>query len=302
MLLIIMVLWGFNVAATKTLVTYMTPLLMTGVRVGTAGIVVLIISKFLGIFRLPKKREWLTIFYIAIFNVIGHHIFLATGLTHTSGVNTGLILGSGPLVVMMLSIIILKDEITPLRIVGFILGFIGIIATTLAGPDGLSELSRGDLYIFFSMVTQACSFILIAKLNPRLDPRLLTGYMLLIGAFVIFWIGFFVEGNIGQLGQIFSWKLGSIFLFSALLSTAFGHMTYNYAIRHVGPAETTIFINLNTVFALIGSAIFLHEPIYKNHLIGMLLIFIGVFIGSGTLEYFIKRRYRKRMASSDEVK
>lgn len=288
-----MVFWGFNVAATKTLVTSITPLMLTAVRIGTAGMVVLILSKLFSIFRLPKKNEWLTILYITLFNVIGHHAFLATGLTKTSGVNTGLILGSGPLVVMVLSIILLKDSMTRLRIFGFVLGFLGILATTLAGPEGISKLSIGDLYIVISMVTQAFSFILIAKLNPKLDPRLLTGYMLTIGAILIFFVGLFVEGNFVQYKQLFSWKLGLVFLFSAVLCTAFGHMIYNYAIRQVGPAETTIFINLNTVFALIGSSIFLGETIYPNHFLGMALIFIGVFIGSGTLEYLIKKRHRK---------
>lgn len=284
-----MVFWGFNVAATKTLVTSMTPLMLTAIRIGTAGIVVLTLCMVLSIFRLPKKHEWKTIFYITLFNVIGHHVFLATGLTKTSGVHTGLILGSGPLIVMILSILLLKDPITRLRMLGFILGFFGILATTLASPEGFSKLSIGDLYIVISMITQAFSFILIAKLNPKLDPRLLTGYMLTLGAGLIFFVGLFIEGDIVQYKQIFSWKLGLIFLFSAVLCTAFGHMTYNYAIRQVGPAETTIFINLNTVFSLVGSALFLGERIYPNHFLGMILIFIGVFIGSGTLEYLIKK-------------
>lgn len=289
-----MVLWGFNVAATKTLVTYIDPFILTSFRIGVAGISVLIISKIMGILRWPKSSEWLTIGFLTIFNVIGHHLFLSTGLTKTTGVNTGLILGAGPLLVMLLSILLLKAEITKLSIGGFTLGFLGIILTSLAGPEGISSFSIGDLFIFMSMSTQAFSFILIAKSNLKLDPRILTGYMLIIGSIVIFFLSIFVEGNVSQIAQIFSWKLGLIFLFSAVLCTAFGHMTYNYAIKKVGPAETAIFVNLNTVFALIGSALFLGESIYKNHIIGLILIFIGVFIGSGGLEYVIRRRHKRR--------
>lgn len=296
----IMVFWGFNVAATKTLVMNIDPLMLTAFRIGTAGITVLIISKVMGIFRFPHLKEWSTIGFITIFNVVGHHLFLSTGLTLTTGVNTGLILGSSPLVVMMLSIVLLKDHITRLRITGFILGFVGIVLTTLAGPEGISSFSLGDLYIFISMSTQAFSFILIAKLNPKLDPRLLTGFMLLLGAVSIFILSLVIEGDLTQIGQIFSWKLGGIFLFSAVFATAVGHMTYNYAIKQVGPAETAIFVNLNTVFSLIGSAIFLGEAIYVNHIGGLVLIFIGVFIGSGGLEYIIRKR-RERLNNRKAV-
>lgn len=289
-----MLVWGLNVSALKVLVTHFEPMLLTSLRVFTAGLAVLIIAKFMNIFRLPTRSELLPIGYITLFNVIGHHIFLAFGLTHTSGVNTGLILGTGPLITMMLAILILKDRITRLRIIGFVLGFIGIIVTSLSGSGSLTAISIGDFMIFISILTQAFSFILISKLNPNFDPRLLTGYMLILGSIFIFIISLLTETNFSQITTLFSWKLGSIFLFSALICTAFGHMTYNYAIKKVGPVETAIFINLNTVFALAGASLFLGEAILANHIVGLVLILIGVFFGSGALEYFINKRYARK--------
>src|SRR5690625_1028653 len=110
----------------------------------------------------------------------------------------------------------------------------------------------------------------------------------------IFMVRLVVETNIAQINNLFTCKLGSIFLFSALICTAFGHMTYNYAIKQVGPAESAIFINLNTVFALTGAAFFLGEAILINHIIGLILILFGVLIGSGAVEYLIKNKYRRK--------
>lgn len=285
-----MMFWGFNVSALKVLVTSMDPIFLTSVRILIAGITVLITAYFMKIFRLPTKKEIGTIIYITIFNVILHHTFLAIGLTQSSGVNAGLILGAGPLVTMVLSILLLNDRVTRLRVLGFFLGFIGIIVTSLVGSGGISNVSLGDLWLFIAVLVQAFSFILISKLNPEFDPRLLTGYMLVFGSIFIFIFSFFVEGNVGQIVELFSWKLGLVFLFSAVFCTAFGHMTYNYAIKHIGPAETTIFINLNTFFALLGAAIFLGEAILAHHFIGLFFILCGVFIGSGTLEYILSKR------------
>lgn len=289
-----MAIWGFNVSALATLVANVPAITLTAYRVLLAGIGVLIISYFMGIFRLPNKKELKVILIITIFNVVFHHSFLALGLARTSGVNAGIILGAAPLVTMILSVILLSDRITRLRLLGFILGFIGIIVTSIVGENGLSSVSVGDLFIFISMFMQAISFILISKLNPDFDPRLLTGYMLVIGSVLIFIVAYGIEGDLSQITRIFNWKLGSVFLFSALIATAFGHMTYNYAVKNVGPAETAIFINLNTLFAIIGASIFLGEPILKNHYIGVVLILLGVFVGSGSLEYFIKKRKIKK--------
>ena len=285
-----MAVWGFNLSALVVLVNSIEPITLTAARIFVAGIAVLGITKLTGIFRLPTKDEWKTILIITIFNVAFHHIFLALGLTRTSGVNAGIILGAAPLVTMVLSIIILRSSISRLRALGFLLGFIGILITSLAGAEGMDAVSLGDVMIFLSMFMQAFSFILISKLNPTFDPRLLTGYMLLIGSVFIFIISGLFEGTFAQLAQLFTWKLGGIFLFSAIIATAFGHMTYNFAIKNVGPTETTIFVNLNTLFALLGASLFLGEPILKNHYIGLIFILVGVFIGSGTVDYLIKRR------------
>ncbi|MGM8213139.1 DMT family transporter [Virgibacillus sp. W0430] len=302
LLLLVMMFWGFNVSALKVLVTTIDPIFLTSVRIFTAGISVLIISYFMKIFRLPTKKELVTIAYITIFNVVFHHSLLAIGLTRTSGVNAGLILGTAPLVTMVLSILLLNDRVTRMRVLGFILGFIGIVVTSLSGTGGLSTVSIGDLWIFLSMLLQAFSFILISKLNPDFDPRLLTGYMLVLGSVFIFVFSLIVESNVNQITALFSWKLGLIFLFSAVLCTAFGHMTYNFAVKNVGPAETTIFINLNTFFSLAGAAIFLGEPILLNHFYGLILILCGVFIGSGTLEYMWDKRKKARMHMMKNLK
>ena len=285
-----MAIWGFNLSALAVLVSYVTPVTLTAFRILTAGIAVLVITYFIGIFRLPRKKELGVIVLITLFNVVLHHSLLAIGLTKTSGVNAGIILGSSPLVTMVLSVVFLGDRLSRIRVLGFVLGFIGVFITSIGGGEGLNSISQGDFIIFASMFAQAISFILISKLNPTFDPRLLTGYMLLIGSFFIFIFAYFMEADFSQISVLLRPKLLLIFLFSAIFATALGHMIYNFAIKNVGPAETTLFINLNTFFALLGAYLFLGEKIYQNHLIGLIFIVLGVFLGSGSLEYLIKKR------------
>ncbi|UOQ94514.1 DMT family transporter [Halobacillus shinanisalinarum] len=296
MLMLVMMLWGFNVSAIKVLVSNMDPILLTSVRIFTAGIAVLAILGFMKILRLPTKKEAWIIFYISIFNVIAHHSFMALGLLYTSGVNAGLIVGMGPLLTMVLSTILLSKKVTIFKSFGFVLGFVGVIATTLTGAGGMTAVSIGDVMVFISIAVQAFSFILISKMNPELDPRLLTGYMMVLGSIFIFFISMMVETNPGQITQLFDVKLMLIFLFSALICTAFGHMVYNFAIQQVGPAESAIFINFNTFFAIVGAALFLNERIMASHIAGLVLIVCGVLIGTGAFEYIVGRKKRARSA------
>lgn len=294
LLFFVMALWGFNLSALAVLVRHIDPITLTAARILTAGLAVLSIAKVVGIFRLPTKSEWKTIGIITIFNVVLHHSFLAIGLTKTSGVNAGIILGAAPLVTMVLSVLFLHYRISSIRLIGFFLGFIGILITSIAGTAGIEAISIGDLFVFLCMIAQAISFILIGRLTPSFDPRLLTGYMLVAGSAAIFAVSIVMEKDLSQLTRLLDPKLGFTFLFSALFATAFGHMVYNFAIQKVGPAETTIFVNLNTLFALVGAAIFLKEAILKNHFIGLLFIIFGVFLGSGTLENLLRTRKQQK--------
>lgn len=286
-------MWGLNLSALKVLVDAIDPMLLTSFRIMMAGVVVLVICAVMGIFRLPRKHEWLVIFFIAIFNVVLHHSFVAVGLKLTSGINGGLILGMMPLVTVMMTVIILRQRVTWLRVSGFILGFIGVVVTTLTGADGLAAISLGDFIVFLGVIVQGFSFVLISKLKPTFDPRLATGYMLLLGSVFIFMLSQAFGSEIQEITYLLDWKLGSVFLFSAVFASAFGHMTYNYAIKKVGPAEAALFINMNTLFAIIGASIFLNEVITMSHVVGFMLILSGVFIGTGAVEHMMLKRKRR---------
>ncbi|MFC4557797.1 DMT family transporter [Virgibacillus kekensis] len=293
LLTLVMLMWGLNVSALKVLVEAVDPMLLTSFRIMVAGIAVLIICSVMGIFRLPHKHEWLIIFYISVFNVILHHTTVAIGIDMTTGINAALILGMMPLVTVMMTVVFLRERVVWLRILGFLFGFTGVAVTTLAGKGGLAAISIGDLIVFIGVVVQGFSFVLISKLKPTFDPRLATGYMLLMGSIFILIASLISGSPVKEIGYLFDWKLGLIFLFSAVLASAFGHMTYNYAIKKVGPAEAAIFINMNTLFAITGAAIFLNEQITMNHVVGFVLILCGVFLGTGAVENIINKRRRR---------
>lgn len=288
----VMFTWGVNVSALKYLVTYFAPVTMTSLRILSAAALVFIILYFLKQIRLPRNREWLYILGGAATNVVLHHYFLAEGLSRTSAANGGLILGLGPLLTATLSVWILKEKMTLMRFLGFLFGGIGVSVVVLAGSGKLGEISFGDMEVFLSILSQAFSFILIKKATKTMDARLLTGYMFLFGSVILFVIGRIKEpdGLANMAGGTSTVWL--VFLFSALIATGVGHMLYNSAIGKIGAARTSIFLNLNTFFALIGASLFLGEKIYPAHFIGLILIVAGVLFGSGSIETLIRNRHK----------
>jgi drug/metabolite transporter (DMT)-like permease len=299
-LVFIMMIWGFNVPALKTLVTEFTPVTITSLRIFTAGVTVFIILGIMKKVRKPTGRESIFIIGGGLLNVVSHHYFLSVGLTLTTSTNGGLILGTGPLLTALLASILLRNRPTVIKVIGFILGGIGVSTIVLSGGEGLGNLNGGDAMVFISIFSQALSFIIISRAAKTLDPRLLTGYMLVFGSVILFCIGLITEPE--GLTQLSGASMGMwmLFIASAMLATAVGHMLYNHSIGQLGAAEASIFLNLNTFFSLIGAAIFLGEKITSYHLLGLLFIIMGVICGAGTLEEMIIKRKRNRFYTKQQ--
>ena len=224
-----MLFFGFNVPANKILVS-VSPITITALRVFTAGLIVFIILGFMGKIRKPSSGEWKFIILGSLLNIVGHHIFLSTGLTETTSTNAGLILGIGPVLTAILSTVLLRKIPTFIQILGFVLGSIGVLFIVLSGEGGLAGLSSGDLFVFLSILSLALSSIVISKAAKTLDPRVLTGYMLILGSVILFFIGLWREPTGLQDIAHAPYYAWITFFSSAILSTAVGQMVYNSAI------------------------------------------------------------------------
>lgn len=297
LLIAVMFTWGMNLPALKYLTAQMGPVTMTSLRIFIAGITVFAILYFSKIIRKPTPKEWGYIFGGSLLNVVMHHYFISVGLSMTSGTNAGLILGTGPIMTAVFGLILLRLNPSPLQWIGFVLGLFGVSATVIVGNTGASALSLGDIYIFLAILGQVLSFLLISKAAKTLDPLLLTAYMFVIGSLVLFAISLFQEPGewrvFGEMNRTF-WVL---IICSGMIATAIGHMIYNYSVGQVGPAKAAIFINLNTLFGLLGAAFFLGENLTVLHLIGLIFVVAGVVLGSGAAEDLWKNKRLKKSKS-----
>jgi drug/metabolite transporter (DMT)-like permease len=284
LLLGLMMIWGFNVIAIKVLVEHFSAVTITAFRIFTAGVVVIAFLIAKKEFRKINLKEAFFIVCIALTGVLGHHTFLALGLSETTASNTGLILGLVPLTTAVFAMLFLGDKLTVLRMIGIISGLAGVSFIVLNGRGGLGAASIGDLFVFFAVISQAISFIFIKKAAKTVDSRLITGIMLVVGSLFLFLLGRQLEPRgLETFGGTPAW-VWLVFLASAVLATGLGHMLYNRAIHRLGAGETAIFINLTPFFALTGSYFFLGETIELAQIFGFIFIVVGVLLGTGALE------------------
>lgn len=291
---LITAIWGLNVVFLKVLVENLPPQTMTAFRIMIAGITAIIIVYFAKSLRALSVREWLYTAFGMIFGVILHHLTLALGLMTTAASTGSLILSLVPLATAVLGVIFLGEQLTKMRVLGFILALTGVFFIQGGSFSGL-KLSQGELLLFTSMFAQAISFIFIKKATVTLDSKAVTAIMNLAGSVGLLLIAFIAEPD--GLSNMTSASLGVyIVLFtSGIVATGIGHMVFNSAIQKIGASKTAIFNNFVPFFGVLFSVIFLNEMIEPAQLIGFVFIVAGVLFGTGYIERVWMKRQSKKV-------
>ena len=253
-------------------------LIFAGYRFALAGIIVLwvqIISKK-NIFVLNKK-EIVQVTLLGIFQTTLQYIFFYIGLAYTTGIRSSIINGTGAFFSILLAHFIYKnDRLNVNKIVGCIVGFIGVIIVNLNGQDffASSFSIQGEGFVMLAALILSASSIYGKKITQNQDASIVTGYQLFIGGLILLLLGYISGGCLSG----FTFKSTSLLIYMALLSSvAFAVWTQLLKYNKVG--IISIFNFLVPVFGSLLSAIFLGENIFDiKILISLIFVCLGIYI------------------------
>lgn len=285
-------IWGLNMVLIKVLVEHLPPQTMTAFRIMMAGITALIIIVLGKSFRRLSKREWIYILLGCVFGVILHHSLIAIGLTIIDASNASLILSLVPLTTAILAVLFLGEQLTKLRIIGFLLALTGVFFIQ-GGSFNNMQLSPGELILFIAMFVQAISFIFVKKATATLDSKQVTTIMYLLGSIGLFIISFITEPKGFNEMTSATFFIYFLFIVSGVVATGVGYIVFYAAIQQIGAGKTAIFNNFVPFFGLVFSALFLNENITASQLIGFVFIVAGVLFGTGYIEKLWAKKHNR---------
>ena len=224
-------------------------------------------------------RREIPFFCAGFFGITAYFLFQNIGMSYTTATNSSIILNTVPLFTALLAWIFLKDRtgIHPLFFLGFVMAMAGIAIISL--QDGEAGLHlRGDFLILMASVTWGLYTLFTPKINShgyssiRVTRRLyFWGLILMIPAMVVFRFRPDLKALLqpGVLPHL---------LFLGVIASAVCFVTWNYAIRQLGGVKTNLYVYLQPVVTVAGSALILHEKITPPLLLGIVLSLAGVML------------------------
>lgn len=251
--------------------------LLAGYRFFIASIIVFFITKFVFHKSLKiKKEDSGKLIMLGILNTSLMYFFFYNGLANVDGMKAPILSVAGNFFVVILAHFIYKnDTLDKRKIIGLILGFLGIIVINWSKGFSFSFTFTGEGFMLISALLNAISTIVAKSFSKKINTLIITAYQLLFGSIVMIVYGLTTSGASSlnfDLGS-FSILIYTSFISAIAFSIWFTLLKYNKA------GIISIFKFMIPIFGSFLIAIFFPEETFSLSIIlGLLLVSMGIVI------------------------
>ncbi|MBI2033289.1 MAG: DMT family transporter [Candidatus Levybacteria bacterium] len=233
-----------------------------------------------------KKQHFFEVFLIAFFGITVNISFFFLALQKTASINAPIIASSGPILLILGSMIFLKEHPGIKKIAGGLMGLMGVIIIILQPliEKGLDASVTGNLFLIIATLSSIIPVFILRKLTKIYEPMTLVFWSFVISA--ITFLPFFVHEiqTYYALSNITIQGWTGI-IYGAAFSSAAAYFLQYWAIKYLFASEIGLFTYLDPVVAIVIAGPLLGEVPTATFLLGTLLVFGGIYIAEGRIQY-----------------
>jgi len=272
---------GLSFLFVKTSLVHSSPIHVLSFRFTASFLALMIPILFNKVHISFKGKSLRKLFFLSLIYPISFFAFQTFGLLHASSSEAGIIQSSTPIFTMILSSLFLKEKTTTTQKFSIMLSVMGVIYIFIMKGVGLDlSKSLGLILILFSILSMSLYLILAREATKHFSVIEISFMMNLMG-FIFLNIASLIEHLIERNLHLFFEPLKNFdFLISVLylgiLSSLITSILNNYALRKLEASKVSVFGNLRTVVTIFGGVLILKEKLYIYHIIGSLMIILGV--------------------------
>ena len=221
------------------------------------------------------------LFFLALTSVGLFNSFTYLSLVHTQVINASLFNTAIPAIIILLCFILNIEKTNKFQIFGLIISVLGILSIiTKLNLEILISLNfnKGDLIMIGGVITWGLYSSFLKK--KKFTLPLLTLVQILCTLGLIFILPqFLFEFSQGQKIN-FNINIFYILLFLAIFPSIGSYYCWAGAVAIIGANRAGIFLSLIPLFSTIMAIFFYNERFQFFHLIGAILIIIGLFLSN----------------------
>jgi drug/metabolite transporter (DMT)-like permease len=277
-------LWGGSFLLMRIASPEFGAFALSGVRVFVAGAVLLML--LIAKKRLPAlTANWKPIATVGLMNSAAPFLLFAYAMAHISSGLGAILNATVPLWGAVVAFVWLKDRMTRLRILGLLIGFVGVTflvwdKVSLKPGSGLAIVAVLCATLLYGIAASYTKKYLVGidTLASATGSQLSAAFVLLpLG--LIFWPDHSV-----------SWKAWAAAIALAVFCTAFAYILYFRLFAQLGSSRTITVTFLIPVFAMLWGGVFLAEIPTLQMLLACAIIVLGTSLSTGLISNKIGKK------------
>ena len=275
--IVAMIFWGMSFVWSTQVYENLNPTTTIFLRLVVASV---FLTAILFVFRLNEKiqKQHLGLFAIAaMFEPFLYFIFEGYGLKNSSPVIGAGIIALIPLVTPIAARIFLKERLTPMNIVGFIISFVGVIVMLLNKNLELTASPKGILFLCGSVVVAVGYSIALIRLTKLYKPLTITWMQNIVGMIYFIPMVFIMEQfEPSKFANVGDYIIPLVCL--GIFCSAGAYALWAYAFSKLGASRANVYSNLIPVFTAIFSYLLAIEEMTMNKIVGIIVVVAGLVL------------------------
>ena len=226
-------------------------------------------------------RDALRVVASGLLIVVGYHLFLNIGASHTTSGVAALVVALSPGMTLLLALALGLDRIRPRHVVGLTVAFAGVAVVVALGTGQSVSVAnaQGPLIVLGAPLAFALYNVILKPLLGRHDLLALTAATSLIGTVGLtpFVRASTVDALAGTSARDFA-----LILYLGVLATLLGYIGWNIGLRGLGPTRAVAYTYAISPLAVLIGAVVLGEELSLWLVLGAVLVVGGIALTQRT--------------------
>lgn len=226
-------------------------------------------------FKKIDRKDYNRIGFISIFGFFIFQWLYTVGLKKTMASNASIIMGTLPILVLILNVILGFEKLTLKRISSIIISFIGIIFVILSsGEFSLSGQSFiGNTIILIAAIGYTIYTVFSKELVKKYPAIEITTIAITISTvLMMFIVKFRVDFS------VIDFRLFLSLIYTGIITTFIANYLWTWALKRSSSTRVALYNNLNPVFTVFLAYFILGENINIYTMVGILAILTGLLL------------------------
>lgn len=240
-----------------------------------------------------KYKQMVALVFVGLLSAVIQPLFLFTGLLKTSAINGVLISRTQMVIVGIISAIWLKEKVGAKQIWGTFIMFGGAYFIATKGLTQEISIMSGDILLLGAAFFGALSTNVFKRYLSDVSPQLTVFFRNLMGAILNLTLVPFVFGFQHSFSKIFDLNTFIITCAFALLAIVGAQYLWYKSIELIPANEASTIGMSSPLYGVFIAISILHETLFFHHIVGGLLIVIGLILA--TLHHQKHPEHRKHL-------